>query len=196
MFGAFGLLFVLSVRLVFTKPVWSSAVHLELGLYDDLISRPNDHWIPVQSPSTDATTRVPSSKPLHKRITLGDDWEMYWFDGPAYFPVDTAAKMLVDFYVEVLRQVILNSHSNNPPLNRFSFRKGHIALSCFCRFTPLPWALLHTIVTDMLEFTLKGYTGQYFARFVHAGGLEFDLDMVVGAAGPVVAQDALSGSGV
>lgn len=199
MFGAYGLLFVLSIYVsiyvVFITPISSSPILLELGLYNDLISRPSDHLIPLQSRSTEATTPVASSKALHKRSILGDDWEVYWFDGPAYFPVDTAAKVLIDFYVEVLRQTILNSASNHPPLNRFSFRRGHIAFSCYCRWAPIPWDLLHTIATEMLEFTMKGYTAQYIAKFVHAEGWEIDLDMAVGAAGPVAAQDTLSSNG-
>ena len=195
MFGAYGLLFVLSISMVLITPTSSSPILLELGLNNDLISHPSDDLIPLQSRSTEATTPVPFSKALHKRIILGEDWEVYWFDGPAYFPVDTAAKILIDFYTEVLRQTVLNSVSNRPPLNRFSFRKGHIAFSCYCRWVPIPWDLLQTMATEMLEFTMKGYTGQYLAKFVHAEGMEIELDMAVGAAGPVAAQDTLSSSG-
>ncbi|KAG6999403.1 hypothetical protein G7Y79_00035g070750 [Physcia stellaris] len=198
MFGAYGLLFVLSVYVsiyvLFITPISSSPILLEHALYNDLVSRASDHLIPLQSRSTEATTPVLSSKALHKRSILGDGWDVYWFDGPAYFPVDTAARVLIDFYIGVLRQTILNAASNRTPLNRFSFRRGHIALSCYCRLGPIPWDLLHTIATEMLESTMRGYTGQYIAKFVHADGLEIDLDMAVGAAGPVDAQDALSSS--
>ena len=50
------------------------------------------------------------------------------------------------------------------------------------------------IALEMLEFSMKGYTGQYIAKFVHAGGLEINLDMAVGPQGPALPSDAFSSS--
>ena len=55
---------------------------------------------PLRSSSSGDAVTVSLLNAINKRIILGDGWDILWFDGPAYLPVDTAGIVLADLYVD------------------------------------------------------------------------------------------------
>ena len=87
--------------------------------------------------SRNAVTGPVLSSTFRKRTILDEDWELYFFDGPAYLPIQTAASVLVHFYLQILEQAVRNELSQTAPLQNFSYRNGNLRLSLLCRQTPL-----------------------------------------------------------
>ena len=54
---------------------------------------------------------------------------------------------------------------------------------------------MYGIASQMLEATLKGYTGQFVAFYIHASGIEIQVDMAVDSVGPSQMPDTLSDTG-
>ena len=91
------------------------------------------------------------SSTSRKRINPDEDWEVYFVDGPAYFPIRTAALVLVRFYLEVLEQAVRNEFQQTAPMQNFSYRNGNLRLSFLCRQRPL--------VSHSLSSASYAYTG-------------------------------------
>ena len=180
MHQAHGLLLLLSIFWIQTTSALARPIHPYGSYYDIITSPPEYSSSLVLHPYSKADSSTTSST-LGKRFALEDNWDVHWFDGPAYLPIGTAAMLFADFYTQVMQKTLENTNAGRAPLHQLSFQRGHLSQTWYCRRTPVPWDLIHTIAGQMLQMTLKGYTMQYMAKFVHATGLEIDIDMAVGS---------------
>ena len=180
MHPAHGLLLLLSIFWIQTTSALARPIH-PYRSHRGITTSPPEYSSSLDLHPYSKADSSTSSNTLGKRIALEDGWHVHWFDGPAYVPIGTAAKVLADFYIEVMQKSLESTNAGRAPLHQLSFQSGYFSQTWYCRRTPVPWDLIHTIAAQMLKMTLKGYTMQYIAKFVHATGLEIDIDMAVGS---------------
>ena len=192
MHQAHGLLILLSIYWIQTTcALTATTLHSYRSYHDDIITSPREHKTSLYPHFYSKADVSTPSNALRKRIVLEDDWDVHWFDGPAYLPIGTASAVLADFYAQVMHHTLESAHARRAPLHRLSFQTGYLSFTWYCQRVPVPWELIHTMAAQLLEMTLKGYTMQYIAKFVHPTGLEIDVDMAVGS---IIEPDANSSS--
>ena len=105
--------------------------------HDSLVTRTPRYVRSLGQHSRNRVTGPILSSAFRKRTSLDEDWEEYFFDGPAYFPIQSAALVLVQFYLQVLDQAVRNEVSQTAPMQNFSYRNGNLQLRLLCRQAPL-----------------------------------------------------------
>ena len=180
MHQAHGLLLLLSICWIHASSALATSIH-PYRSYHHIITSQSEYKSSLDSQSYSKADLSTTSNTLSKRIALEDGWDVHWFDGPAYLPVGSTSKILAHFYSQIIHQSLESVHARRAPLHRLSYQAGYISWSWSCQRTPVPWDLIHAVAMQMLEMTLRGYTMQYIAKFVHATGLEINMDMVVGS---------------
>ena len=104
--------------------------------HESLVSTPG--YVPsLGQHSRNRVTGPVLSNTLRRRTDLEGDWEVHFFDGPAYFPVESAASVLVQFYLHIMEQAVRNELSQAAPSQHFSYNRGNLRLSFLCRQGPV-----------------------------------------------------------
>lgn len=121
-------------------------------------------------------------QPLRQRSfvdDLGEGWQMFLTHGEYFVPVQEAAADLREFYRWTMSEAMDYMLMKHQQYDYFAFKSGHLAMTWSCSRTGIPWILVHTFTSHMLEATYRGFTGQYSMRFRHTEGLVIDVALQI-----------------
>lgn len=110
---------------------------------------------------------------------LGDGWSMQMIHAAAFLPVEDAALSLADFYHYVMVEASRHMRDGHNGYKALSLTRGQLALSWWCPRTAIPWSLVYTFASEMLQGTHRGYAGEYAIRFTHFHGIAIDVVLQV-----------------
>jgi len=148
--------------------------------FEHSISSHEEHE-PRSWPSKITTLSLNNFNPVRKRNNdiLGDGWSMQMIHAAAFLPVEDAALSLADFYRYIMDEALKHMMNSHQGYNALSLTRGQLALSWWCPQTIIPWSLIHTFASEMLEATYRGYAGEYAIRFTHLRGMAIDVVLQV-----------------
>lgn len=163
----------------FSVPVVSNLIARDIR--SEYSTSSHDKHEPRSWPSEITTLSLNNFRSVQKRINgiLGDGWSMQMTHAAAFIPVEDAALTLADFYLYIMEEAFRQMANGHPGYGALSLTKGQLALSWWCPQTNVPWTLIHTFATEMLQGTYRGYAGEYAIRFTHLRGLAIDVVLQV-----------------
>lgn len=141
----------------------------------------HDEHEPRSWPSEITTLSLNNFNSVQKRTNdiLGDGWSMQMTHAAAFFPIEDAAHSLADFYQYIMDEALRHMMNGHPGYDELALTRGQLALSWWCPQTKIPWSLIYTFASEMLQGTYRGYTREYAIRFTHLRGMAIDVVLQV-----------------
>lgn len=121
-------------------------------------------------------------QPLRRRSLvddLGEGWEMFLTHIEDFQPLQEAAADLRNFYMSTMSEAQDYMMNNHEEYNRFAFRNGNLAMTWQCESFGIPWILVHTVTSQLLLATYRGFATQFHMRFRHTHGTIIDVGLQV-----------------
>lgn len=131
--------------------------------------------------------KVPTSlyttfQPLRRRslvADLGEGWEIFLTHSENFLPISDATEDLGKFYRRTLDEVRGYVLTNHEQYNTFAFRSGNLAMTWQCDMSDIPWKLVHTVASQLLQATYRGFATQFSMQFRHTHGIVIEVVLQV-----------------
>lgn len=125
------------------------------------------------------TSLYTTFQPLRQRSLvddLGEGWEIFLTHSENFFlPISDATGDLSNFYMRVMDEVRGYMMTNHEQYNTFAFKSGNLAMTWQCDRAGIPWTLVHTVASQMLQATYRGFATQFSMQFRHTHGMVIEV---------------------